>query len=900
MPDATDPRPVSFWSSFVGARLGAVPIEADIIEEIAHHAHAVYWSARNAGRDHQDALALVERELDDLPALAREMRRTRHRSPAAAPEPAPPGRLRVASGFLRDLAYGVRLLASRPGFTAVAVLTLALGIGANTAIFSVVHSVLLEPLPFPDPDSLVMLWESDAKDETDLQIVAAPNWQDWSRESTAFTHTAIWEPLRFNISGGAEPEQLAGMRASSSLFSMLGVPPQLGRTFTPGEDVAGHFVAVISDDLWRRRFGGLPDAIGQTIRLNGQPHEIIGVMPRSFQFTRRDFVVWVPIAFTPQDAARGDHSFFAAARLKPGVSFDAAKSQIRGLGDRLATEYEANKGESASITRMNDLGVQRLRPTLYALLGVVGMVLLIACVNVANLLLARAAARQREFAIRAALGAGRARLASQLLAEGLLLAALGGAIGVALAWAGTAALAQSLPPSIRLAPFRDASTVPLNPPVLLFTLGLSVITGMLFSLAPMLGAARADSGGSLKAAGDRGGTARFMGLRSLLVTLEVALAVIVLAGAGLMIKSVTRLVAVDPGLDPHNVLTMEIALPQADTYGPPVRTTFCDDLRREVGALPGVLSVAAMSHLPLSGANAGRSFSMESRPAPEGGANAAYRLTCQGYFQTLGIPILKGRDFTSADATNAPGVVIINQSTAARYWPDADPVGQRLKLGRRESDSPWLTVVGVVGNVRHAGLDSEARREMFRPYSQAAWPGMTITVKTAVDPMSMAASIRGGLARIAPDQPVSRIHTMDQVVAESIGSRRFPMLLLALFSAVALVLAAIGVYGVVSYVVSQRTREMGIRMALGARTGQVIALVLRRSLLPIAAGIAAGIAGSLAASRLLSTLLFQVRPGDPAVLGGIVLLLGGCALTACLVPARRAASVDPIVVLREE
>ncbi|MEP6916291.1 MAG: FtsX-like permease family protein, partial [Acidobacteriota bacterium] len=505
-----------------------------------------------------------------------------------------------------------------------------------------------------------------------------------------------------------------------------------------------------------------------------------------------------------------------------------------------------------------------------------------------------------EFAIRAALGAGRGRRAAQLLAEGLLLAALGGAAGVALAWAGTAALAQSLPASIRLAPFRNPSTVALDPAVLAFTFGLAAITGVLFSLAPMLGRAHGDTGATLKAAGDRGGTARFMGLRSLLVTLEVALAVIVLAGAGLMIKSVRQLVAVDPGLDPRNVLTMEMALPQADTYGPPVRTTFCDDLRREVGALPGVTSVAAMSHLPLSGANAGRSFSMESRPTPEGGANAGYRLTCQGYFQTLGIPILKGRDFNSADATSAPGVVIINDSTASRYWPNQDPIGQRLKLGRQDSHSPWLTVVGVVGSVRHAGLDSEVRREMFRPYSQASWPGMTITVKTAVEPMSLASPVRSALGRIDPNQPVSRIRTMEQVVAESLGSRRFPMLLLSLFSVVGLVLAAVGVYGVVSYVVSQRRREMGIRMALGARAGQVIGLVLRRSLLPIAAGIAAGIAVALAASRVLSALLYHVQPGDPAVLGGIVVLLGACAVTACLVPARRAASVNPIVVLREE
>ncbi len=550
---------------------------------------------------------------------------------------------------------------------------------------------------------------------------------------------------------------------------------------------------------------------------------------------------------------------------------------------------------------MIDLGVTQVRGTLYALAGAVGLVLLIACVNVANLLLAQAVARHREFAIRAALGAGRGRLAAQMLAEGLLIAGLGGMAGVALAWAGTAALAGTLPASIRLAPFREARTAPLDPAVLAFTFGLAAVTGILFSLAPMLGA-RGHAGAALKASGDRGATARFTVLRNALVATEVALAVIVLAAAGLMIKSVARLNGVNPGLTPHYVLTMGIALPQTDTYGPPVRTTFCDDVQREVGALPGVTSVAAISHLPLSGANAGRGFTIEGRAAASATdlPSASYRLTCPGYFKTLGIPIVKGRDFTPADSITAAGAVIINETAASRYWPNQDPVGQRLKIGPPASENPWMTVVGVTKDVRHFGLDADARREMFRPYSQAAWPTMTITVKTAIEPLAIAGSVRSALARIDPDQPVSRIRTMDQVIEESVGSRRFPMLLLALFSTVALVLAAIGVYGVVSYVVSQRTREIGIRMALGARAGEVIRLVLQRSLVPIGAGIVAGVAGSLAASRLLTALLYRVEPGDPVVLGAIVMLLGASAVAACLIPARRAASVDPLVVLRDE
>jgi predicted permease len=903
MPDPADSRPPSFWSAFVRARLGNANVDPDVGDEVAQHAEELYRAARIAGRSDSEALAAIEGEIADLPALLRTVREAKHRRvlPPVL-EPSSPGALQLAAGFWRDVMYGARLLAARPMFTAVAVLTLALGIGANTAIFSVVHSVLLAPLPFAEPDRLVMMWETDGHDDDSAFIVAAPNWQDWTKQSTSFISTALWEDLSFNIAGGADPEQVAGLRVSSTVFPMLGVDPQLGRTFRPEEDAPGHNVVVISDGLWRRRFGARPDILGQVTRLNGQPFEIIGVMPPSFAFVEKIYAVWVPIAFTEQDAERGSHSFYAAARLKPGVTFEAAKSELRAIGDRLAAEYGSNKGESATIIRMKDVFVSRLRPTLFALLGAVTMVLLIACVNVANLLLAQAAARQREFAIRAALGAARGRLASQMLAEGVLLALVGGIAGIGLAWAGTTALAESLPPSIRSAPFREVTTVPLNPVVLAFTFGLATLTGILFSLAPMAGTAYRTTASTLQSTGARGGTAHFSVLRSLLVAVEVALAVIVLAAAGLMIKSVARLVAVDPGLDPRGILTMRLALPQADTYGPPTRQTFCDDVEREVGSLPGVTSVSAMSHLPLSGANAGRGFAIEGRPpdVPDEGPSASYRLTCPGYFKTLGIPMLEGRDFTLADTTTSPGVVIINEATALRYWPGQDPIGQRFKLGSVTSSNPWMTVVGIAKNVRHFGLDTEARREIFRPYSQASWPAMTVVVKTAAEPASMAPSVRAVLAKVAPDQPVSNIRTMEQVVALSVGSRRSPMVLLGLFSAVALVLAAIGVYGVVSYVVSQRMREMGIRMALGARAWQVTRLVLERSLLPIGAGIVAGIAGSLAASRMLSALLYDVAPGDPAVLGTIVLILGSTAIAACLVPARRAAGVDPLVVLREE
>jgi putative ABC transport system permease protein len=890
------------WPAFVRARLRGRPLDDDVIDEVAEHLDEIYRIARGSGSAHDDALHAIEEELLNLPALTRAAAHARRRR-TAPPAPPPPARRNPLAAFMRDLVYAARLLRTRPAFSVVAVLTLAIGIGGNTALFSIINNLYLRPLPFPEPERLVMTWEADADDPASVNIVSQPNWEDWQRQSRSFERMAIWEILTFNLAGETEPEQVFGLRVSHGLFPMLGVPPQLGRTFTADEDAPGHDVVVISDTLWHSRFAARRDIVGRTMRVNGRPHEIIGVMPPGFVFERRPYHVWVPIAFNEADADRGSHSFRAAARIRRGVSFDEAKAELQTIGARLAAQYEReNRGETATITRMADLGVAYLKPTLYALFGAVGLVLLIACVNVANLLLAQAAVRQREFAIRAALGASRGRFVSQLLAEGLLLAMAGAAAGVALAWLGAAALDKSLPPGITMAPFRAPSDTPLDRTVLAFTIGIALVTGVLFSLAPMLGLRRAQPASSMKASGERGGTASFTGVRGILVGVEVALAVIVLAGAGLMIRSVGRLLAIDPGLDTQRVLLMNLALPQEDFYGPPVRKNFCADLDRELESVPGVVSRGAISHLPLSGANATRGLSIEGRVVsrPEDGANASYRLTCPGYFATLGIPMPRGRDFTHADATGAAGVVIVNETMARAYWPDQDVIGKRLKLGSLESDSPWLTVVGVARDVRHFGLDSDPRREIFRPYAQAAWPRMTITVKSAPDPLAIATPVRQAIRRIDPEQAVTGIQTMEDVVEESIGSRTSPMLLLSVFSGIALLLAVVGVYGVVSYIVSQRAREIGIRMALGARTGQVVRMVIGRSLLPIVAGLVLGSAGALLASRLLASLLFEVTPHDPLVLATIVSILGGSAVAASFVPARRAARVDPLVVLKEE
>jgi putative ABC transport system permease protein len=878
------------WHAFVRAHFRGRQMPSDqAIAELAQHVEDTWRAERAAGASDAVALAAARAQLDNPPpVLPPNMVAERSRGIAD-----------IAGSVLGDVHYAFRRLVARPGFTAVAVFTLALGIGANTAIFSVVRSALLAPLPFEDPDRLVMMWEASAKDPSDIYIVSAPNYRDFTRV-TAFESTGIWEYLNFNFSGDAEAERVPGVRMSASTFRMLGVRPQLGRTFMDAEDAPGHDVAVISDGLWRNRYGARGDIIGHAARINGRPFQIVGVMPASFRFPQRTTGVWVPIAFNDNDKERDSHSFQSAARLKPGVTLAAAKAELDTLARALAKQYPGeNDGETATLTPMKDLGVAQLRPTFIAVGGAVALILAIACLNVANLLLAQSSARRQEFAVRSALGASRLRLAAQVLCEGLVVAVMGGIAALGVAWAGTRLLSGVLPRSIVFAPFRDAGAgVSLDPAILGFTAGVAVLTGLLFSLAPIAGLRRLD----FKASGDRGATGRLTHVRSALVAVEVALALVILVAAGLMTKSLAKLVSIDPGLDPENVLVVEMALPQPDFYGPPVRKDFCNHVTERVGSLPGVISAGAISHLPLSGANAGRGFSIDGKVLPPGenAASASYRLTCPGYFKSMGIRMVRGRDFDARDSLEGAGAVIINEETAKRYWPNDDPIGGRIKLGPPAGPLPWLTVVGVAANVRHFGLDSPIRREMFRPYSQAAWPVMTVVVKTAAEPAGFTAAVRSALQGIDPDLPVARVSTMETIARNSTGSRRFPMMLLGAFGIVALALAVVGVYGVVSYVVTQRTREIGIRVALGARRGQVMRLVLTGAMGPVLLGVAAGAVGAVFAARLLGTLLYEVKPADPVVLAAIAMLLAGAAIAASLVPGARATRVDPITVLKTE
>jgi predicted permease len=811
----------------------------------------------------------------------------------------------VISGLLQDVRYALRQLRSHPGFTAVAALTLALGIGANTTIFSVMNATMLKKLPFPDSDRLALVWQTLGKGPDNQNIVSAPNYWDFESQNHVFEAMALFDSAGrgYNLSANGsnrEPEQVSGLRVSASFFPVLGVQPFLGRSFLSEEEIRGkdHEV-ILSYGLWKRRYGADPALVGKTIQVDGDDFTVVGVMPREFHwaFESGQRQLWVPVGYTEGDKIRGAGSFIAFARLKPGVTVAQAAADLEGIGTRLAQQYPSLGDMSATVTSLAEFGLDDLRRIVWALLAAVGFVLLIGCVNIANLLLARGATRQKEFALRQALGAAGSRIARQLLTESLLLALLGGAGGLVLAVWGVSLLPALIPAEALNIPLRQLDAIAVDGRVLGFTLLVSCLTGIVFGLVPAVSAFGGQVSEPLKESG-RGSTAGASSrLRHALVASEVALALVVLSGAGLMIESMSRLLGVDPGFNPTNVLTMEMSLPQEDLYnGPPGHARFCQGLEERVGTISGVIAVGAVGHLPMQG-DAGRSFAVEGQPDPGRGhrPGASYSVACPDYFKALGVPLLAGRKFTHQDTVGAPGVIIVNQSMAQKFWPKDDPVGKRIR-----EDSGWFTVVGVVGNVRHWGLDNENQPQFFRPYTQAAWPVMHVVVRTAAAPMSYAPAIKKALSELEPDRPVSGIETIENIVRDSLGSRRFPTLLLSAFALLALALAAVGILGVVSYSVAQRTHEIGIRMALGARAADVLKLVLRGTMTWVAVGIGAGIAGSLGLTRLLGTLLYGVKPSNPMVLGAVALLLTGLGLLASYIPARRAAKVDPMVALRYE
>ncbi|HET9530565.1 MAG TPA: ABC transporter permease [Blastocatellia bacterium] len=805
--------------------------------------------------------------------------------------------------LLQDLRYGFRMLLKYPGFTIVAVLTLALGIGMNTAVFSVVNAVLLRPLPYRNPERLVMVWENVEKLGLARSEVAPANFIDLCEQGRAFEQIAAFHNLSLNLAGVGEPERIEGQRVSSGLLRLLGVEPALGRVFLPEEDQPGaDAVVVISYGLWQRRFGGSPDTVGKSYLLDNRSTTVIGVMPESFQFPDRKAELWVPMVFeTGEASSRGDHYLKVVARLKDETSIEQAQKELDAIAARLAEQHpRTNSDRGVVLVPLHkDMVGERLTPLLIVF-GVVGLVLLITCVNIANLLLARAATRQKEFAVRAALGAGQLRLVRQLLTESLLLAVSGGAAGLLVAVWSIGFLTRLIPDSLS-----PALGLSLDARVFTFTLGVSLLAGVIFGLAPSLEFSRPELSEALKEGSRASAGASRNRLRNLLVVSEVALALVLLIGAGLMIRSFFKLVNVDPGFEAENVLTMRVQLAFNKYSSPEQRNAFYDQMLQRIEALPGVHSAGVISFLPLDPVGIHFTFSIKGRTLP-GELNlpyAAYRVGSPDYFRAMEISLLRGRTFTSQDTKDAPSVVIINKNMADRFWPGEDVIGKQIKIGPPDSPNPWSTVIGVVKDVKHNKLEDELSPQIYAPYYQDRRGFVAprdLVVRTTADPLALAGVIRNEVWAIDQDQPVSKIQTMEEVVSASVVNPRFHTMLLGIFGGLALVLAAVGLYGVMAYSVAQRTHEIGVRMALGARVSDVVMMVLKQGIMLTSIGIALGLGAAFVLTRLMTGLLYGVSSTDLVTFVGVVVFLVVIALLACYIPARRAARVEPVLALRDQ
>ena len=801
--------------------------------------------------------------------------------------------------LLKDIRHGIRSLVRNPGFTAIAVITLALGIGANTAIFSVVNAVLLRPLPFDDPDSIVWVW--DTQPQLPTAPASVPDFLDWKEQNRSFAHLAAFQSGMMFVDTGEGTQDTPVGLVTPETFSLFHVSPILGRTFTDEETLPERFrVAVLSQSMWQKTFGADPKVLGRTIQLSGAAYTIIGVMPAGFSFPDRA-QIWRPFVIDPAKLDRGPHFLHVVGRLKPGVTLAQAQADMSAIAARLAQQYpEKIAGHGVKLEPLTTVVVGDIGLALYVLLGAVGFVLLIACANLANLMLARLGARQKEIAVRTALGASRWRIVRQLLIESIVLAVAGGAAGLLLAiWAVSWVVSLS------------ADTIPrvheisVDPRVAGFTLLASVATGVLFGLAPALHVSRPDLTDALKESGRTTAGLRRTRLRSVLVMSEVALSLVLLVGAGLMIRSFAKLNQIDPGLNPDRVLTLGVTLlnsryPADEQVG----SVYAQILERAAAA-PGVVSAAAITDLPLSGSNTSDSFTIEGRPAiaKEAEPMTEYRVVTPRYFESMSIPVLAGRDFAESDTRQSPNVVVINDTFARRHFAGENPLGHRLKLQGQERDP--LLIVGIVGDVRDFGLDEQPPPELYVPFLQDPLSttyqrSMTIVARTNADPGAIAGSLRTSLTSVDKDLPVYSVKPMTEYLRDSLSRRRFNMILLMIFSGVALVLAAVGIYGVISYGVTQRTHELGIRMALGAQQRDVLKLVVRQAMIVALGGVGIGLLASLALTRLIKSLLFNVGVTDPLTFVAIAALMSMIALLACLIPARRATKVDPLVALRYE
>ncbi|HVG17696.1 MAG TPA: ABC transporter permease [Blastocatellia bacterium] len=802
--------------------------------------------------------------------------------------------------LLQDLRYGARMLLKQPIFTAAAVITLALGIGATTTVFSIVDAVLLRPLPFKEPERLVSVWEINQQQEKDAQASSTGNFVDWQNQNQVFEDMAAYFNWNTNLIGVDDPERLNSAIVTGSFFQVLGVSAKIGRVLLPSDDRPGNDeVVLLSHGLWQRRFGADPEIVGKKLTLSGGSFTIVGVMPPDCRFPDKEVELWMPAGFSAKQSQDRRGKFIKViARLKPGIKLDQAQAEMKAIAAQLEQQFpDTNTGWEVKVASLDSAGMENVRLALFVLLGAVGFVLLIACVNVANLLLARAAARRREFAIRVALGAGRMRLINQMLTEGLLLAMLGGLIGVLLAYWGVSIITHLNPGDI---PRIDE--IGINRRVLGFTLATCAMSVMIFGLVPALFASSSAPQESLKAEGRSmdGGPRRR--LRNALVVSEIAVALILLIGAGLMIKSFWRLQSVSPGFKSDNLLTMRIWL-SASRYAENHRQiTFFQQLIDRIERVPGVQSVGAIQDLPIRRNRMGFDFVIEGRPIPSSGdkSDAAYRVVTPDYFATMGIPLLGGRQFTNEDNQQAAQVIIINQSFARQLWPDGDPLGKRIRFGGE--DKPWCAIIGVVGDVKHMGLDVDEGPAIYQPHAQKPeflrW--MTIVARTNVEPLSLVSAVRSQVQALDKDQPIYDIVTMERLLSQSVANPRFYMVLLGVFAFISLALAAVGVYGLLAFWVTQRTKEIGIHLALGAQQNDVMRIVMGKGFKLTLSGIGLGLAGAFILTQVMQSLLYGVSTTDPITYLGLSLVLMSVGVLACYIPARRATRVDPMIALRYE
>jgi putative ABC transport system permease protein len=799
--------------------------------------------------------------------------------------------------LLADLRYGCRLLLKNPGVTAVAVLALALGIGANTAIFSAVNAVLLRPLPFPQPDRLVSIRLDHDQRNIHNAFGPYPDIADWRQQSRSFEYLAAYAPASVNLTTRDEPERASLWMVNADFFPMLGVRMALGRGFLPEEDRPGAVrMAILSHGLWQRRFGSDPGLAGKTMLLDGDPCTVVGVLPAGFKLEAGTVDLYTPVAASSARSGHDRWMYGVYGRLKPGVSIEKAQAELDTITRRLEQQYPRPlTGWRPRVWGMRQFMVRDVELSLVVLLAAVALVLLIACANVANLLLARVSARQKEMAVRAAMGAGRWRVVRQLLTESILLALAGAFFGLLLAYWGVAAL-----PALGTERFPMLQQARLDLPALGFTLLISLLTGLLFGIAPALAVSRTRVYETLKEGG-RSSTESRAGsrLRGLLVVSEVALALPLMIGASLMIRSLLNLQDVNPGFNPAGVLTASINLPAPKYSKPERQIAFYRQLQERLEAMPGVTAVGMASVLPLSGTNQGTSLLIQGRPvsSPSDAPILWFRIVNTRYFQAMQIPLRKGRVFTEQDAAGAPRVLIVNETMARRYWPNDDPIGKQVGNG---APNGWMPVVGVVGDVRHMSLAQEPDAEIYFPFGQSPQPALSLALRTSSDPLRFAPALRRAVLELDREQPVSRVAAMEQTLADSLAAKRFSTVLLGIFAVVALVLAAIGIYGVISFSVTRRTHEIGIRMALGARAADVLRMVVIEGTRLALIGVSIGLAAAFALTRLIGALLYGVKATDPLVFCAISLLLIAVAALASYLPARRAARVDPMVALRYE